>query len=121
MEIMPSAQATITWGEGLAAVLTLGIITGLLCVSALVRGGPRRGGQHANVGRQGRGHHRGNRGIGLAAAPRFVAEGAHVFLTGRRPRELEAAANAIGPHVTVRPQGVPYGAPGPGATHRRSP
>ena len=30
MEIMPSAQATITWGEGLAAVLTLGMITCLL-------------------------------------------------------------------------------------------
>jgi hypothetical protein len=32
MQIMQSDQATITWGEGLAAVLTLGIITFLLCV-----------------------------------------------------------------------------------------
>jgi hypothetical protein len=32
MEIMPSDQAAITWGEGLAAVLTLGMITFLLCV-----------------------------------------------------------------------------------------
>jgi hypothetical protein len=31
---MPSAQATITWGEGLAAVLTLGMITFLLCMYA---------------------------------------------------------------------------------------
>jgi hypothetical protein len=29
---MPSDQATITWGEGLAAVLTLGMVTFLLCV-----------------------------------------------------------------------------------------
>jgi hypothetical protein len=29
---MQSAQATITWGEGLAAVLTLGMITFLLYV-----------------------------------------------------------------------------------------
>jgi hypothetical protein len=32
MEIMPSDQAAITWGEGLAAVLTRGMITCLLCV-----------------------------------------------------------------------------------------
>jgi hypothetical protein len=32
MESMRSAQATITWGEGLAAVLTIGMITFLLCV-----------------------------------------------------------------------------------------
>jgi hypothetical protein len=29
---MQPDQAAITWGEGLAAVLTLGIITCLLCV-----------------------------------------------------------------------------------------
>ena len=29
---MQSDQATITWGESLAAVLTLGILTFLLCV-----------------------------------------------------------------------------------------
>jgi NAD(P)-dependent dehydrogenase (short-subunit alcohol dehydrogenase family) len=30
----------------------------------------------------------GSRGIGLAAAKRFVAEGAYVFITGRREVEL---------------------------------
>ena len=29
----------------------------------------------------------GNSGIGLATAQRFVAEGAHVFIAGRRPAE----------------------------------
>jgi hypothetical protein len=32
MQLMPSDQATITQGEGLAAVLTLGMITFLLCM-----------------------------------------------------------------------------------------
>jgi large subunit ribosomal protein L31 len=58
----------------------------------------------------------GTSGIGLATAQRFVAEGAHVCITSRRPRERDAAAKAIGQHVTVRPQGAPYGAPGPVAT-----
>ena len=34
MRIMPPDQATITWSEGLAAVLTLGMLTCLLVVSA---------------------------------------------------------------------------------------
>jgi NAD(P)-dependent dehydrogenase (short-subunit alcohol dehydrogenase family) len=38
----------------------------------------------------------GNSGIGLATAKRFVAEGAYVFVTGRRKAELEAAVNEIG-------------------------
>jgi NAD(P)-dependent dehydrogenase (short-subunit alcohol dehydrogenase family) len=38
----------------------------------------------------------GNSGIGLAAAKRFVAEGAYVFVTGRRKAELEAAVKEIG-------------------------
>lgn len=38
----------------------------------------------------------GNSGIGLATAKRFVAEGAHVFVTGRRKAELEAAVREIG-------------------------
>ena len=42
----------------------------------------------------------GNSGIGLATAKRFVAEGAHVFITGRRPAELEAAEKEIGSNVT---------------------
>jgi NAD(P)-dependent dehydrogenase (short-subunit alcohol dehydrogenase family) len=43
----------------------------------------------------------GSAGIGLAAARRFAEEGAHVFITGRRQRELDAAAKAIGPNVTA--------------------
>ena len=39
----------------------------------------------------------GTTGIGLAAARRFAAEGARVFVTGRRPAELAAAVTAIGP------------------------
>ena len=42
----------------------------------------------------------GNSGIGLATAKRFVAEGAYVFITGRRPAELEAAEKGIGSNVT---------------------
>jgi NAD(P)-dependent dehydrogenase (short-subunit alcohol dehydrogenase family) len=42
----------------------------------------------------------GNSGIGLATARRFVAEGAHVFITGRRPAELDEAVRQIGKHVT---------------------
>ena len=38
----------------------------------------------------------GTSGIGLASAKRFVAEGARVFLTGRRQGELDAAVAAIG-------------------------
>jgi len=42
----------------------------------------------------------GNSGIGLAAARRFVAEGAHVFNTGRRQAELDEAVRQVGKHVT---------------------
>jgi len=38
----------------------------------------------------------GNSGIGLATAKRFVAEGAYVFIIGRRNAELEAAVKEIG-------------------------
>jgi len=41
----------------------------------------------------------GNSGIGLATAQRFVAEGAFVFITGRRQAELDAAAKTIGPNA----------------------
>ena len=41
----------------------------------------------------------GNGGIGLATAKRFVAEGAFVFITGRRQRELAAAVREIGDNV----------------------
>jgi NAD(P)-dependent dehydrogenase (short-subunit alcohol dehydrogenase family) len=42
----------------------------------------------------------GNSGIGLATARRFVAEGAHVFITGRRQAELDEAVTQIGRNVT---------------------
>ena len=42
----------------------------------------------------------GSSGIGLAIARRFVAEGARVFVTGRRQAPLDLAVKAIGPQVT---------------------
>ena len=42
----------------------------------------------------------GNSGIGLATAKRFVADGAYVFITGRRQNELDAAVSEIGKNVT---------------------
>jgi NAD(P)-dependent dehydrogenase (short-subunit alcohol dehydrogenase family) len=42
----------------------------------------------------------GTSGIGLATAKRFVAEGAHVFITGRRQTELDVAVKEIGKNVT---------------------
>ena len=42
----------------------------------------------------------GNSGIGFATARRFAAEGAHVFITGRRQAELDAAVKQIGRQAT---------------------
>jgi len=42
----------------------------------------------------------GSSGMGLATAKRFVAEGAYVFITGRRQAELDAAIKEIGKNVT---------------------
>jgi NAD(P)-dependent dehydrogenase (short-subunit alcohol dehydrogenase family) len=42
----------------------------------------------------------GTTGIGLAAAKLFVAEGAHVFITGRRQKELDDAVKEIGDNVS---------------------
>src|SRR6202048_2224184 len=42
-----------------------------------------------------------NSGIGLASAKRFVAEGAHVYITGRRQEELDKAIEAIGAGATA--------------------
>jgi NAD(P)-dependent dehydrogenase (short-subunit alcohol dehydrogenase family) len=42
----------------------------------------------------------GTTGIGLAAAKLFVAEGAYVFITGRRKKELDDAVVEIGDNVT---------------------
>lgn len=41
----------------------------------------------------------GSSGIGLAVARRFAAEGAHVFITGRRQAELDKAVALIGERV----------------------
>lgn len=43
----------------------------------------------------------GSSGIGLSIAQRFVDEGAHVFITGRREAELEKAKAEIGRNVTT--------------------
>ena len=42
----------------------------------------------------------GTEGIGLAAAKLFVKEGAYVFITGRRQKELDEAVKAIGSNAT---------------------
>lgn len=42
-----------------------------------------------------------NSGIGLATAKRFVAEGAEIFITGRRQEELDRAVETIGSGVTA--------------------
>src|SRR2546426_696096 len=41
----------------------------------------------------------GNSGLGLATAERFVAEGAYVFITGRRQDQLDMAVRRIGRNV----------------------
>ncbi|GAA4263902.1 SDR family NAD(P)-dependent oxidoreductase [Dactylosporangium darangshiense] len=43
----------------------------------------------------------GGTGIGLATAGEFAQQGAHVYITGRRKPELDAAAASIGPAVTA--------------------
>jgi NAD(P)-dependent dehydrogenase (short-subunit alcohol dehydrogenase family) len=43
----------------------------------------------------------GNSGIGLATAKRFVADGAYVFVTGRRKAELDAAVGEIGRNIAA--------------------
>jgi NAD(P)-dependent dehydrogenase (short-subunit alcohol dehydrogenase family) len=43
----------------------------------------------------------GSSGIGLATAGRFVAEGAYVYILGRRESELDKAKAAIGRNVTT--------------------
>jgi NAD(P)-dependent dehydrogenase (short-subunit alcohol dehydrogenase family) len=42
----------------------------------------------------------GTSGLGLATAKRFVAEGAQVFVTGRRQPDLDAAVKEIGENAT---------------------
>ncbi len=43
----------------------------------------------------------GGTGIGLATAREFAREGAEVYITGRRKRELDAAAASVGTAVTA--------------------
>jgi NAD(P)-dependent dehydrogenase (short-subunit alcohol dehydrogenase family) len=43
----------------------------------------------------------GTSGIGLAAAQRFVAEGAFVYILGRRQTELDEAVSLIGHSVAA--------------------
>jgi NAD(P)-dependent dehydrogenase (short-subunit alcohol dehydrogenase family) len=43
----------------------------------------------------------GTTGSGLASAKLFVQEGAYVFITGRRQKELDEAVKAIGINVTA--------------------
>lgn len=43
----------------------------------------------------------GTAGIGLATAQRFVADGAHVFIFGRRQAQLDEAVKRIGRNVTA--------------------
>ncbi|MBA3961210.1 MAG: SDR family oxidoreductase [Chthoniobacterales bacterium] len=43
----------------------------------------------------------GSSGLGLATAKQFVAEGAHVFITGRHQGELDAAAKEVGGSITA--------------------
>ena len=43
----------------------------------------------------------GSSGIGLATAKRFVDEGAHVVITGRREKELKEAATFLKRSVTT--------------------
>jgi hypothetical protein len=61
-----------------------------------------------------------NSGIGLASAKRFVAEGAHVYITGRRQDELDKAVEAIGAVVTAV-QGGPLASGRPGSAVRNGP
>ncbi|MFD9701017.1 SDR family NAD(P)-dependent oxidoreductase [Lentzea sp. NPDC059081] len=44
----------------------------------------------------------GSSGIGLAAARKFAGEGAHVFITGRRKAELDAAVEVVGDATAVQ-------------------
>lgn len=43
----------------------------------------------------------GSSGMGLATAKRFVEEGAYIFITGRRQKELDSAVKEIGSNVTA--------------------
>jgi NAD(P)-dependent dehydrogenase (short-subunit alcohol dehydrogenase family) len=48
----------------------------------------------------------GSSGIGLATAKRFVRDGAHVYITGRRQSELDKAKAEIGGNISTVPGDV---------------
>src|SRR5258708_2054192 len=57
----------------------------------------------------------GSAGIGLGAAKHFVAEGARVFITGRRQSELDRAVTLLPISATalsLLPKGRGYSSPG---------
>jgi NAD(P)-dependent dehydrogenase (short-subunit alcohol dehydrogenase family) len=47
----------------------------------------------------------GNSGMGLATVMRFVAEGAHVVITGRRQEQIDIALKEIGSSKAIGVQG----------------
>src|SRR6266403_3729274 len=47
----------------------------------------------------------GNSGMGLATAMRFIAEGAHVVITGRRQEQIDIALKEIGSSKAIGVQG----------------
>ena len=62
----------------------------------------------------------GNSGIGLATAKQFVAEGAYVFITGRRQAELDAAEASKDPGQRYKSRTDQYTGPGRLGADRRS-
>jgi NAD(P)-dependent dehydrogenase (short-subunit alcohol dehydrogenase family) len=48
----------------------------------------------------------GTEGIGLATAQLFVKEGAYVFITGRRQKELDEAVNCVTTRISGSYLGV---------------
>jgi NAD(P)-dependent dehydrogenase (short-subunit alcohol dehydrogenase family) len=43
----------------------------------------------------------GSSGMGFATAEQFVSEGAYVYITGRRQKELDAAVAKIGKNIAA--------------------
>ena len=43
----------------------------------------------------------GSSGMGFATAEQFVSEGAYVYITGRRQKELDAAVTKIGKNIAA--------------------
>src|ERR1700678_3187168 len=66
----------------------------------------------------------GTEGIGFATARLFADEGAYVFMTGRRKKQLDEAVTAsrpsAGPGRTAGQEGSPFTPPAPETPARRS-